>query len=411
MIPDRGSAGTPRPIWVLLGTDMPDPKVAPARPGCSTCPVPPEPTASAPQPDPVTSSPAEAPTPPPAPEPSSAPAGGHGAHGPVHTHCENCGTALQGPYCHACGQHDFDAHRSFRHTALEALENFFHFDAKFFRNIVTLLFRPGVLTAEFNAGKRAAQMPPFRLYVFVSVLFFFISFVGREPETAEAARARVDERSKEIQQEIAQRLDDAGKLGGQGGDGTLHQMAEEMRKAPAVPKKLDPSAPPPRVEAAPGLHVTLAESGNTPLEKFMTEKGRHALEDPRAFREAFVHTLPKMLLVCLPLFALYTRFLFRRSGQLYLQHLILALHFHTFIFLFLLTRGGWIDLANFAHLGGVVRFVSNLWLAAYPLLMLHHLFHESWPRTVAKTLVLTFAYGLTLLFGFGVTIFAIFLLL
>jgi hypothetical protein len=103
----------------------------------------------------------------------------HGAHGPSHTHCENCGTELKGPFCHACGQHDFEFHRSFGHVFLEALENFFHFDAKFFRNIVTLLFRPGVLTADFNAGKRASQMPPFRLYVFVSVLFFFLSFVGR----------------------------------------------------------------------------------------------------------------------------------------------------------------------------------------------------------------------------------------
>ncbi|HLP25762.1 MAG TPA: DUF3667 domain-containing protein, partial [Acidobacteriota bacterium] len=105
---------------------------------------------------------------------------GRGHHGPFHTHCENCGTELKGPFCHACGQHDFEFHRSFGHVFLEALENFFHFDAKFFRNIVTLLFRPGALTADFNSGKRASQMPPFRLYVFVSVLFFFMSFIGRD---------------------------------------------------------------------------------------------------------------------------------------------------------------------------------------------------------------------------------------
>ena len=69
------------------------------------------------------------------------------APGPVaHTHCQNCGTALAGHYCHECGQHDMDFHQSFGHVFLEALENFFHFDAKFFRNIVTLLFRPGRLT-------------------------------------------------------------------------------------------------------------------------------------------------------------------------------------------------------------------------------------------------------------------------
>src|SRR5688572_11178452 len=70
-------------------------------------------------------------------------AGGGNHHGPFHTHCENCGTKLDGPYCHRCGQHDFEFHRSFWHVFLEALENLFHFEGKFFRNIVTLLFQPG----------------------------------------------------------------------------------------------------------------------------------------------------------------------------------------------------------------------------------------------------------------------------
>lgn len=50
----------------------------------------------------------------------------------------------------------------------------------------------------------------------------------------------------------------------------------------------------------------------------------------------FVIALPKLILLCLPLFALYTRFLFRKTKQVYLQHLVLALHFHTFIYLWLM---------------------------------------------------------------------------
>jgi hypothetical protein len=107
----------------------------------------------------------------------------HGHHGPFHEHCENCGTKLAGPFCHRCGQHDFEFHRSFWHVFLEALENLFHFEGKFFRNIVTLLFQPGRLTADFNAGKRAAQMPPFRLYVFVSFIFFLLIFLGADKPT------------------------------------------------------------------------------------------------------------------------------------------------------------------------------------------------------------------------------------
>jgi hypothetical protein len=111
-------------------------------------------------------------------ETQAAEGAGHGA--PVHTHCQNCGVPLSGPFCHRCGQQDLDFQRSFGHVVLEVLESFFHFDAKFFRNIATLVFQPGRLTAEFNAGRRASQMPPFRLYLFVSVLFFFLSLLDRE---------------------------------------------------------------------------------------------------------------------------------------------------------------------------------------------------------------------------------------
>ncbi len=60
--------------------------------------------------------------------------------------------------------------------------------------------------------------------------------------------------------------------------------------------------------------------------------------------KGFIHALPKLILICVPFFALYTRFLFRKTGQVYLQHLVLALHFHTFIFLWLMFTNGWVDL-------------------------------------------------------------------
>lgn len=68
------------------------------------------------------------------------------------------------------------------------------------------------------------------------------------------------------------------------------------------------------------------------------EQAKRALtpEGQQQMVVSFLAALPKMLLFCLPLFALYTRGIFRRSGQVYLQHLVLVLHFHTFIYLFVL---------------------------------------------------------------------------
>ncbi len=311
----------------------------------------------------------------------------HGAHGPSHTHCENCGTELKGPFCHACGQHDFEFHRSFGHVFLEALENFFHFDAKFFRNIVTLLFRPGVLTADFNAGKRASQMPPFRLYVFVSVLFFFLSFVGR------SSSSFLEEERRKAPPTTAQES---------------HAPAKESPSNPPAPA---PAAKPATktITAMPGgFNLSLSEQNDTAFERYLTERGDYAFAHPDKLKEAFVHALPKMLLFCLPLFALCTRVLFRRSGHVYLQHLVLALHFHTFIYLFLLVRDGWVGLGSFLHVGGALSFAAGIWLTVYPFLMFRRLFGLGWRSTIWRTLVVATSYWFILCLAFVTTIMLIF---
>ncbi|MBI2511743.1 MAG: DUF3667 domain-containing protein [Opitutae bacterium] len=345
----------------------------------------------------------------------------HGHHGPTHTHCENCGTKLAGPFCHACGQHDFEFHRSFGHVFLEALENFFHFDAKFFRNIVTLLFRPGALTADFNGGKRASQMPPFRLYLFVGVLFFFLSFLGKESAFLDEERAKFT--GQLSQDSIVRGLEDAANEHPAGSPERERLLAAAQRARDAktpreaakevlMPKKPSPAATPAagkKVAKMPGgFQLSVTEKNDTAFERYMSECGSYAFEHPHELKEAFVHSLPKMLLVCLPFFALFTRVLFRKSGQVYLQHLVLALHFHTFIYLFLLVRAGWVGLGAYAHIGGLIALVAGAWLALYPFLMFRRLFGTNWWGTIWRTGALAAAYGTTLCAAFVGTLMVIF---
>ncbi|MBA4136441.1 MAG: hypothetical protein C0518_03905 [Opitutus sp.] len=365
-----------------------------------------------------------------------------GHHGPVHTHCENCGTKLDGPFCHKCGQHDFDVHRSFGHMFLEALENIFHFDGKFFTNLVTLLFRPGRLTAAFNAGKRASQVPPFRLYIFTAFFFFFYVFsttktpdlvkmdlspdralnagltIDGQPATLEQVlKARNDpvyaeELKRKLAADLAQRGADAAEQG-KHDSRAVDRLREFSDKLAAEARaKRAAEANQPHLSIKP-LDKPAAEQ--TDLERWLEERGRHAM-DPEVQREiahAFIVALPKMMLFCLPFFALYTRVLFRKSGQVYLQHLITALHFHTFIFLWVMFRDGWVFLARFAGIGlqGWVQLACNAWLAVYPLLMLRRLFANSWPWTFAKTFTLALCYVVTLGAAFFVTAIILFVLL
>lgn len=322
------------------------------------------------------------PVPPPTPDPLGADAVAAQAaeprrtHGHVHsagnTHCQNCGAELKGPYCHACGQHDFDVNRSFRHTFLEALENLFHFEGKFFRNIVTLLFRPGRLTADFNAGKRASQMPPFRLYIFTAFVFFL--WVFSHPAMSAALDVRPDSAGPQ-------------RVAGASAPSAASAAPAQAGRAPNQP------------------HVTLKAFDKPEAELGDTERWiehQIARTEKEDFREklshAFIAAMPKLLMVCLPLFALFTRVLFRKSGQLYLQHLVLALHFHTFIYLWIMFRDGWVFAADLPGWGlrRWIELAANTWLTVYPLLMLRHLFGDSWAKTLGKTLVLTLGYSLML---------------
>ncbi len=57
----------------------------------------------------------------------------------------------------------------------EALGNFFSFDSKLVRSLIPFFTRPGLLSRRFVDGKRAEYIPPFRLYMFFSVVFFLIA--------------------------------------------------------------------------------------------------------------------------------------------------------------------------------------------------------------------------------------------
>lgn len=346
----------------------------------------------------------------------------HSHHGPIHTHCENCGTELKGPFCHACGQHDFEFHRSFGHVFLEALENFFHFDEKFFRNIVTLLFRPGRLTADFNAGKRASQMPPFRLYLFTAFVFFLLIFskTGMEEQALNVSSGPPPKNGFTVNgqpvpaAEIPDRLlhPDATRPVPAAEKRNVDKFRELAEQLEQEARKKTPAeqANHPNIRIVP---VDKAEKDKSDFERFLEHQGRRALEPEfrKEMTHAFLAALPKMLLFCLPFFALYTRVLFRKSGQVYLQHLVGAIHYHTFIYLWVMFRDGWVFLGNYAHVGGWISITANLWLAIYPLLMLRRLYGNSWKRTFFKTLALACAYACTLGVAFFLTAIALFLLL
>src|SRR5512140_1528243 len=89
--------------------------------------------------------------------------------------CANCGAPVASRYCGECGQRVEHAIHSVRHFMLEVAEDLTHADSRLWRTMGALLFKPGFLTAEFLAGRRVSYLPPLRLYLVLSVVYFLIT--------------------------------------------------------------------------------------------------------------------------------------------------------------------------------------------------------------------------------------------
>jgi hypothetical protein len=100
----------------------------------------------------------------------------HGEAVDGHTHesaCLNCGTALIGAHCHACGQvaHVHKTLGAFFHDLLHGV---FHFEGKIWRTLPMLAWRPGRLTREYIDGRRASYVSPVALFLFTVFLLFAV---------------------------------------------------------------------------------------------------------------------------------------------------------------------------------------------------------------------------------------------
>ncbi len=90
--------------------------------------------------------------------------------------CLNCNTPLDGKYCHNCGQKQIaKGDRSVMTFVIHFFEEFFTFDAKFFKTIKYLAIRPGLLTNEYIHGRVIRYVSPLKMYLFLSFVTFLIT--------------------------------------------------------------------------------------------------------------------------------------------------------------------------------------------------------------------------------------------
>ena len=79
-----------------------------------------------------------------------------------------------GIYCSECGQKNTEL-LSVKAIVKELTDNVFSFDSRFFITLKYLMIKPGFLTKEYWAGRRTTYLPPLRMYLVLSVFYFFLN--------------------------------------------------------------------------------------------------------------------------------------------------------------------------------------------------------------------------------------------
>jgi len=96
--------------------------------------------------------------------------------------CPNCEKEFEEgfEFCPYCGQKAKDE-LTLKVLFYNTIANYFSFDARFLKSFIPLMFKPGYLAKKFLEGKRLLFLHPAQMYLFISVIFFFLySFNVRE---------------------------------------------------------------------------------------------------------------------------------------------------------------------------------------------------------------------------------------
>jgi len=272
--------------------------------------------------------------------------------------CANCGAPLSGEYCGHCGQRHEPHVHTVAHFAAEAFESVTHADSRLWRTLAYLLARPGLLTREFFAGRRAGYLPPFRLYIVISVVFFLVGMpekINVKPESTGETHdaATLIKQAEEFESPDNPLPEAVRKRSAE----YLRAMAAKAAAREAAGIKPKPRAEKPTAAAADydpseggaayhnvnvsfgGLNDFCEAFKNQPnstnlFRNNLRERCRRlASGDGSSLGAAVVHNMPRAMFLFLPLLALVMKVLYWRPKRYYVEHLLFLIHNHAFVFL------------------------------------------------------------------------------
>lgn len=345
--------------------------------------------------------------------------------------CRNCGTPLSGKFCMECGQKNHTYVAPLWNVLQDFAATHFGFDTKFIHSIVPLLFRPGYLTNEYCLGHEERYVKPFRLYLFTSIVFFFLAaifwpqltsmggsgdnvIVNGRPVAATAGelpKQSKDETRGQIQSALQQ-------LDAQPGDPAAKAFAKSLLQDELAALDKPPTAVTvaarsavnvkdngPKLPTPATAAVGVSSNGDLDLSAGDQNRLTRAFEkigkdkDARQeFQKRLGQNLPKMMFVLMPLIAVFLKLFYIRSKRYLTEHFVFTLHFHAMAFtvmLLVMLLGSlsrhvlWLE-----PLGHRINMLAGWYIAIYLFLALRFFYKQGWLMTGLKFFLLFISYSI-----------------
>lgn len=355
--------------------------------------------------------------------------------------CLNCGHIVEDVFCSHCGQKNIVNRPSAFYLFKSSLSTIFHMDGNLIRTLKVLIFKPGKIVNDYLSGKRKSYIPPVRLYIFASFIFFFLSFlssgndsdiIGENNRVSSAEMKELvaaKENLKEIQKEklekgdefSAQILEEAiGKI-----DTKLdsikptQESAEDKKSAPVVidfKRKDESKIDIGKYEGAEtvatfdSIHNSLSKkdrmnwAGAKVMRKLISINERANTKNENIqvlFMQKLESNTPKLFFIFLPVFAFFLWLFYNKKKWKYYDHAIFTLFLFSFIFVTITTLEILDSLSNAvtklfpqtesvtSFLADVLNWGSLLFIIIYTILAFKRVYKQRWRTTGVKLIALS----------------------
>lgn len=342
---------------------------------------------------------------------------------PPYPNCLNCGTTLEGMYCHKCGQYASERTHFFKDVFMEYINTTYPIDSQILPTVWNLFRRPGFVTTEFVAGKRLSYVHPlklnlFFLFVVLTSLFIFskakdpgesvVSQLNREETLTEYVIHHLSEDPEYSKLMLSSPKDTVLLLCDVGMEKNCSQYLAALKAVPSgsavipdtslmvLPKVLIDDGI--FVENEDGVYSTALST--SPIVQELRKEVSMISGAWEWITDLIKKYLPLMVLLTCPILAWIIKIVNRRRHSSYLKSFVSSLHFTAFLEMFLLF------IYIFSVITGIHGGMFFLWFilistCLYLAIANHRVFEDvNWFRSGLKAIMINFAYSMFIGFLF-----------